>query len=375
MKRLLFLLVLPLFANAYSFNPYYVGSTTYDAVDVYQNDNTDVQRLDSSTCSNYFYDFWLDSYWQSHTDVKGANFGISTWDNGGTLYCSYQIKDTLVNQCTAPDIFNPDTQQCEYIPDCNVTNSHYDLSSEGCVCDVNYLPTYDLNGLKSCDLPECPTVYEQHQPPLPLFSEVSNPANCNFFPFGDNAVATLIENVKYCCYGQQNEDNNSTCGPNEIQIGDNCYPIQDNDDNSTDPIDCGAGSSWSDSANQCLPDDIYSNDLNGTMSNNIDNNGTQGSLPNQGDIDAFLDIANFDGLKDEMGSLLNRYVLIQLPVNVGGTCTNEFTQTFSFMGHSYTINLNSYMSAVYDYLPLLKGIILFMMALSGVVIVLSSGRD
>lgn len=301
-----------------------------------------------------------------------------------STYTWRYAKETETVYCVAPDYcdanqtYNPNTNTCDNVPDCTVPNSSYDWASEGCKCDAGYLPNYGFEGLQSCDLPECPPIYEEHQPPLPLFAQVAWPTECNFFPYGDNAVATLIPNVRYCCYGQENTDNNSSCGTNEIDIGGNCYPIEDNDDNSTDPKTCEKGSHWSASANQCLPDDTsFINDLNGTMTNtNPDYNGTtSGFLPSDADKSAFEDVSNFDGVKDAMTDILSSYVLIQLPVNVGGTCTQELTQTFTFMGHSYTWNLSPYLQPLNDYLPIFKGLIIFMFAFGGVLIVLASGRS
>lgn len=285
----------------------------------------------------------------THETVLRDDLGITPLDD---IYCR------VIVEVTPP-------------PACPL-NSTYDFPTESCKCTLPYIPSYDLNGTMSCILPDCPAIYEQHQPPLPLFLVTTSVTNCNFFPMADNAVLNLDGMI--CCYGQEDVDDNTNCALNEIEISGNCYPIDSNNSDSPIPPECGTDSYWSASANQCLPnqDDINGSDAGGDT--NTDTNSST-PLPSPDDLLDFMDIADFDEVEQQLRDVVNSYVLVQIPVAISGTCSSEFQRTFTFFGKSYTIDVSKYMSALNDYLPLLKSIILFMFSISGVLIVLSSGRD
>lgn len=366
MKYLLFIL-LTVYSFGTVYNPYYdgVSSTTR----YYPNYVYTTSETNNNACFDNRFTLFENPWFQSNTKWKGMNYSVGY--SGG--YCIYTVTNYDLSNCLEGETFDAESMSCSLpTPSCP-PNSEYDYATEGCKCTLPYLPTYDLNGTMECLLAECPILFDEHNPPLPLFKVTTSASLCNFFPMGDNAVLDLDGTI--CCYGQENDDDDTICGANEIDIGGHCYPIETNDDNSTEPKTCASGSHWSDTANQCVPDATAYNDGNGTINPNTTDNNDSTLLPSENDLADFDDIADWEGVKDAMNGVLNSYILVQLPVNVGGTCTNELTQTFTFMGHSYTLNLAPYLQSLNNYLPIFKGLIIFMFALGGVLIVLASGRS
>jgi len=261
--------------------------------------------------------------------------------------------------------------------------------SEECSCISPTVPSYDLNGFFTCVNPSCPSYYENHNPPLPLFNVTDSPSKCNFFNFSDGAYIQIGTSV--CCYGQESEDNNDTCALNEMEINGICYPIT-NDENNSDSQshECPFEEYWSFETNSCQKFYPDNNDTNGTNPNTggtggVDTN-NDGTIDNdelglaslsdkQGYADGLVqDALGMDKIKDQLVVLLDGYVLLPLPTSIGGSCSTEFKKTINILGNNYILDVSEQMQTVFDLLPTLKMIILFMAAVSGIVIVLSSGK-
>ena len=285
-----------------------------------------------------------------------------------------------VNYCLIPiDTVEPDVN-------CTVPNSHYDYSGESCVCDDGYISDYSFTGLISCSAPECPPTYTDYSGfPQPLFMVTDDVSKCNFFSYSDGYSIDIDPPGIVCCYGQEAIDDNSTCGTNEIEVNGDCYPISHSDDNQTDPHECPIGEYWSFTANGgdggCLPffpdENITTNSdsslPSGTTLANVDNT--------TGDVTSTLSAPSQKNFEDAMSPFLDKakdvlksYVLLDLPIQTG-TCSNDFSVSFTIFGTTYKMDLNKYFSSINQNLSWISSLVIFMFAFAGVVIVLSSGKD
>lgn len=307
-----------------------------------------------------------------------------SYDWNGNEYCHYDQEFfycTAVNSCSDDEVEELNSNGvpiCVSPPLVCPINEHTE-NNEDCICN-NGFPRID--GI--CQTPSiCPSSYDSHVPPLPLFKETDNISKCNFFNFGDNAVLTLDNLI--CCYGQEMPIDDNNCPLNNININGNCYPIESNDDNETNPKECPNGSYWSMNADKCLkwfPDNNDTQDPSNPDSgvNDGDLNGdNQVSSNDKEELsfwdEKFNDAVNFDGLKNNLEKFAVDYVLVKLPVRISGSCSGELRKTFNLFGASYTLDLSSNMQVIYDYMPMLKMIILFLASVTGVLIVMSNKGD
>ena len=300
-------------------------------------------------------------------------------------YAVFTIDQYSCESCPDGTEPNSETGICEApptVPDCPV-NSSYSQDSESCECDTGYQSSYDISGEMSCVAVTCPSVYNS----LSFFAIAPTINDCNFFELSDGAALSVSPNT-VCCYGQEAIDDNQTCPPNNVEINGECYPIVDNpDDNSTDSHDCPTGEYWSFIENSCVPffpDDNSSDsdpDPNDSTTD-LDPNASVSSLTNDdlfgGEMspDEYSSELNEYSRKayDSVRELLDSYVLLELPVNVSGSCSDELVQTFTIFGFSYSINLTAWFSSINEYNSLIYSIVMFVFGLSGVVVVLS-GRS
>jgi len=295
---------------------------------------------------------------------------------GGTMF-ALSIKDCCVaSMCYVPR----NEHDC---PD----NSVYSISDEDCKCNDGYIPDYDLgfSGLKSCTAPKCPPTYTDFDGyPHPLFKVTDAVSKCNWFGYSSGHSIEIIPPGIVCCYGQEAIEDNNTCEINEIEINGNCYPVTHEEKNDTNPHDCPMGEYWSFMANQgeggCLPFFPENNDTgddgsipSGSSLGNMDKDTglitSSVDSPGQGDFEDAM-----SPFLDKAKDVLNSYVLIDLPIQVG-TCSNDFKVSFTIFGNSYSIDLNSYFSQINSVLGWISALVIFMFAFAGVLIVLSSGKD
>lgn len=321
-----------------------------------------------------------DGQWCAYQQY-GPYVEASTWKT--TLY--FNVFTCVVGDpCTNGEQYDSSTGTCH--PPCP-SNSSWDSVQEKCNCNTDYYATYDISGNMTCELPECPTSYDSHNPPLPLFKIVTDPSFCNFFAMADGAYLQ-INSSRTCCYGQESIDDNNTCGTNEMEINGQCYPLVENNDTNP-PIECNGDEYYSESQGGCVP--IFTTDTNGSTSPNDGVN----SDTVDGDINTPLTDTNGDGktnvddysgdgsefgidldaVKGKLTSVINSYVLVDVPITASGTCSSDLQRTFTILGQSYTLDLAPYMQQFNEYLPIIKSLVLFMFAFSAVVLVLASSRN
>ena len=305
----------------------------------------------------------------------GVDTDLSTQcvDNGGVILTA-RSSCCSINYCALPE--NSTTNN-----DC-APDEHYDNTQEACVCNNGYPK---ING--QCQKPECPQTYDS----LPLFDEVDREEDCHPFPLADYSYLKRPDGV-ICCYGQKDIDHNDTCPTNSIEINGQCYEIQHDDQNDTsNKHDCPFGQYWSYLANDgeggCLdmfPENNNTNGSNdqssGTGTNDGNTGGTStGDDPAEGAMteDEYKQgLSEFSTKLQDFGNkALNNYVLIKLPVTVTGTCSNEFRKTFNILGKSYTIDLSPYFAKLNEINSYIYGLVMFVFAISGIVIVLSNRGD
>ena len=326
----------------------------------------------------YYGDIWYDEY-KCKTCVEGTEYVPQTY--------------SCESPCDANLTRNPDTGQCEQPPVSCPDGADYNVTAEECQCKKGYDSSYNAGGDLVCTPPLCPDTYDS----LPLFKVADSVVDCNFFELSDGSALTRPDG-KICCYGQPALDDNSSCPPNNVEINGECYPITDS--NKTDPKDCPSGEWWDISANDwaggCVPIFEPPADSNSTDPNNPpggSNTPTGGSGELNGSAPATT-LTNgdlfggemtpdeySDSLKgytnkayDYVKKLLDGYVLVKLPVNISGSCSNELVQTFTILGKSYTVNLTSWFQKINDYNSLIYALVMFIFGVTGVIIV-ASGRS
>jgi hypothetical protein len=285
-------------------------------------------------------------------------------------------------------------------PECG-PDRHWQPSPDGetgaCVCD-NGLP--EING--ECQTPTCPPVFQS----LPLFKIAQTLSDCDFFPLSDSAALDLPDGSGVCCYGQPDLNETDPCPPNSIEIDGKCYPIEpQSDKNDTDPYDCPDDQYWDFMANGgeggCLPffpddngtapggtnpggdgssgsNDENGTDPGGTNPGGSDSNGTAPGGSGEGGISNDDYEEGLKGYGDKLLSYgenaLNGYILVRLPVTVVGGCDGSLSKSMTILGRSYTIDISDGIRKFDSQNGLIKSIVLFLFAISGVVIVLS-GRS
>jgi hypothetical protein len=305
-----------------------------------------------------------------------------------TTYKEYRRKVifSVIPDCPSGEDFNVTSGECEQSSPSCPPNAVYNTQNEGCECMPPYLTEWDVDTMY-CVMPDCPPFFESHTPPLPLFNQVTNVNDCNYFPMADFAYTTLGDVV--CCYGQKNiEDNDPlSCGTNEIMVNGSCVPIEGGDEN--DPMaeerECAEGSTYSESAGQCVPV-VPDTDVNEDGNPNSADADGDGTITNDelfqndewddysGDGSEFG--INIGGMADKVGEAIDSYVLLDIPVSVSGTCNAELSYTFTvpIINKTHTIEANTYMEKMNEYNPVIKGIVLFLFSVSGVLLVMA-GRD
>ncbi len=308
--------------------------------------------------------------------------------SGGNFYATSKRNCCITSQCFRP------------IGDTNCSvGEHYDISLEKCVCDNGYPKISDENGTLVCQEPECPAMHGG----VPLFNivEVTSDA-CSFDEGMDNPHSLMPEPNHICCYGGDPGDNipcNPACNSDQFCINGLCidagYP---DDDNSSDSHECPMGEYWSFMENKCVPffPDDENNSSDGSTGDGsgdgtdgqTDNNGSGGQTDNNSSLFDNPDLFNgsissseyqdsmvgaSDQIIDHIQKLMDSYVLISLPVTVIGGCDNGLSKSFSILGKSYTLDLSGWFGKINEYNSLIKGLVMFVFGISGLLMV-ASGR-
>ncbi len=299
----------------------------------------------------------------------------------------YRLRMTvscIEHTCSENEFWDSSLSRC--VPSCSL-GSHYDNSVESCVCDNGYSSSYDASGVLVCEPPVCPGMYQG----LPHFNTVDSVADCNFFQMSDGAALERPDG-KICCYGQSAIDDNNTCPDNEVNIDGVCYPIE-HDDNDTDH-QCGEGQYWSIYSNSCVDWFPENNDTNITGNQGGGSgtgDGTNGAGRDSKVSDSTMgdlfggEMSNSeysDGLQgfgeraiNKVKEAMNSYVLIHLPINVSGECGQNLRANFSILGKSYHIDIQDQFAEINQYNSQIYALVLFLFAISGVVLVLSGGKE
>ena len=321
-------------------------------------------------------------------------------------YTRTQIVCSVIPTCEDDYIWDSELHSC--IPQCPV-NAEYSLQLETCSCIPPYISDFS-DGELTCITPDCPPFYEDHNPPLPLFNQTDDYSKCDFYPLTDGATFSIGDIV--CCYGQKKDDHESICSSGEIEINGVCYPVDPTSpDTNETSYECPLEYYWSFQDDKCMPfypdenqtdpDGTDTGDTGGTDSNDTDSNqtdpdgldtgdtggtGTDGADSNDTDSNETLeekmslvdqlmsDVSNLNGIKSTLTHAVNNYALVSLPVTVSGSCSRDFRKTFTIFGKTYTFDMNSYMQPLYDFLPMLKAIYLFLSVYLAISVHLSKGE-
>lgn len=328
-----------------------------------------------------------------------------------------------------PSCENNQTEQSDGSCRDNCPEGQYDTTPLGevatCECIPPTYPEYDIINGMTCKMPTCETVYNG----LKLFATVENQSQCNFFAMSESAY--IGNDLFGCCYGQQNDENETGCPPNTLSIGGECMPIDRNEtlppdyncqdgsyynfithkcevhspnltngspisggDNSTPTGEAGSGGTGTTSTEpnqdgEC-PVNYMLNPITGNcalilpsgtpteMNGTMDGNGTDyligeeiGDSNGDGYDDAYDGLLG--GVKESMDGLLNGYFLLHVPVTAtGSSCNYELIKEFVILGNVYTLNLTSWFNKINEILPTVKQIFLFMSAFLAVIVVLSA---
>jgi len=226
-------------------------------------------------------------------------------DDECTLSCpegSYLSDDC---QCVFPEGDCPEGQERGDDGECHDKDcppNSFRSSDGTCICKFGYDM---LSG--QCKDPECPSSYKDSSGyPHPLIATVKTPLDCQFASFSDGYAFSLDDDMA-CCYGEAPKDDNDTCPPGYIQVGDDCYEIEHHDNNDTDdPHDCPTGYYYSYLSEQCEP--FFSNDNNGTGDVGSGTGGGSGGDDGTGDVgggtggDNHSDNNSSSGNNDDSGS-------------------------------------------------------------------------
>jgi len=266
-------------------------------------------------------------------------------------------------------VTDTDPYYCYTLPTCPLGqhNISTDLEILNCVCNSGVM---DVNG--TCVPFSCPSVLPNSN--LPLFKQTNTIAKCNFWDYGDYAY--LEVDTYICCYGQEGLDNNSTCNVNELEINGKCYPITPSD-----------GGNETEAPPQCANDEYYDY-INKTCTKKFPDDGDDKTPPGVspddgggGDGGGGYDLNNskedlsglLAGVEANLMGVAKNYVLLNIPIQSVGSCSNSLVYPVHVLSKSYTIDITAPMSKLEEFAVILKSLIIFLFGFSAVAIAMKGG--